>query len=194
MKKFALLHSICLVLLLKILFFPLQPKFEITEKKKTILIWKQGALHRFGEGSAKDAFYEQIHNNLSALILHMNEESQSVNNVSFFSLFFFFFFCYKLTFNVLNSCFFFLWNFVLQACKQSLKKLAHLYRSKGLKELFDTLEADRSLDYIEFLNEFSKILVKKKEQNIYFVVLILFTKIKIFFFLLDLNTDLRFPR
>lgn len=37
-----------------------------------------GALHRFGGGSAKEIFYEQIHNNLPSVVLHVNDDNQSV--------------------------------------------------------------------------------------------------------------------
>jgi len=37
-----------------------------------------GSLYRFGSGSAGDAFYEMIHNNLPALVLHMEDDSPLV--------------------------------------------------------------------------------------------------------------------
>lgn len=37
-----------------------------------------GSLHRFGNGSAADAFYEQIHDNLPSLIVHLNDENSGV--------------------------------------------------------------------------------------------------------------------
>jgi len=39
-----------------------------------------GSLFRFGSGSAKDAFYEQLHNNLPSVILHLNDDAESVRN------------------------------------------------------------------------------------------------------------------
>eukprot|EP01123_Difflugia_compressa_P007444 TRINITY_DN2025_c0_g2_i1.p1 TRINITY_DN2025_c0_g2~~TRINITY_DN2025_c0_g2_i1.p1 ORF type:complete len:585 (+),score=89.40 TRINITY_DN2025_c0_g2_i1:3681-5435(+) len=35
-------------------------------------------LARFGEGIAKDAFYEQIHSNLPSIVLHINDENEDV--------------------------------------------------------------------------------------------------------------------
>jgi hypothetical protein len=40
-----------------------------------------GSLHRFGQDLAADAFYEQIHNNLPSLVLHMNDDSEPVRSV-----------------------------------------------------------------------------------------------------------------
>jgi hypothetical protein len=40
-----------------------------------------GSLSRFGKGSAGDAFYEQIHNNFPAIILHLNDDSDVVRAV-----------------------------------------------------------------------------------------------------------------
>jgi len=37
-------------------------------------------LARFGEGIAKDAFYEQIHANLPSVVLHINDENEAVQN------------------------------------------------------------------------------------------------------------------
>jgi len=39
-----------------------------------------GSLYRFGSGSARDAFYEQIHNNLPSLLLHLNDSNETVRN------------------------------------------------------------------------------------------------------------------
>jgi len=39
-----------------------------------------GSLYRFGSGSAKDAFYEQLHNNLPSLIVHLNDDCEFVRN------------------------------------------------------------------------------------------------------------------
>jgi hypothetical protein len=37
-----------------------------------------GGLARFGNGSAKDKFIEQIHNNLTSILLHINDENEAV--------------------------------------------------------------------------------------------------------------------
>jgi len=38
-----------------------------------------GALSRFGDGIAREAFYEQIHNNLPSLVLHSSDDSEEVS-------------------------------------------------------------------------------------------------------------------
>lgn len=40
-----------------------------------------GALWRFGQDSAADVFYEQIHSNLPSIVLHINDDSVKVQNV-----------------------------------------------------------------------------------------------------------------
>lgn len=37
-----------------------------------------GSLHRFGRGQAAHIFNDQIHNNLTALVLHLNDENPKV--------------------------------------------------------------------------------------------------------------------
>jgi len=37
-----------------------------------------GALHRFGDGVCKDTFFEQMHSNFPAIILHLNDENDKV--------------------------------------------------------------------------------------------------------------------
>ena len=87
-----------------------------------------GSLHRFGNGIAKDTFYEQIHNNLPSLILHANDDHTQVQ----------------------------------KACKISLRQLAPLLHSKEIVDLFDSeLDPSRPLDFNEFVNDLTKLLVKK---------------------------------
>lgn len=43
-----------------------------------------GSLFRFGQsGSAAEAFYEQLHNTIPAIVLHINDDSNQVRNVCF---------------------------------------------------------------------------------------------------------------
>lgn len=46
---------------------------------------------------------------------------------------------------------------VQAACKNSLRDLAPLFRSQDIQELFasSTLDPNRTLDYVEFLNDLS---------------------------------------
>ncbi len=37
-----------------------------------------GSLHRFGRGAAAHIFNDQVHNNLTALVLHLNDENAKV--------------------------------------------------------------------------------------------------------------------
>lgn len=98
-----------------------------------------GALHRFGCGSGADAFYEQIHDNLPSLILHLNDENSNVS----------------------------------AACKNALRDLAPLFRSKEMEELFtsSTLDPNRSLDYSEFTNDLSIRLINSYPQRINYYVM-----------------------
>lgn len=41
-----------------------------------------GSLYRFGKsGSAAEAFYEQLHNTIPSIVLHINDDSTIVKNV-----------------------------------------------------------------------------------------------------------------
>jgi hypothetical protein len=89
-----------------------KPNDEIRAASFTLF----GSLYRFGEGSARDPFYEQIHNNLPSLVLHINDENATVAAVLFqirflqsihspFRFFFFFLLCKGLqsSFEVIGS-------------------------------------------------------------------------------------------
>jgi len=86
-----------------------------------------GSLWRFGQDSAADSFYEQLHSNLPSLILHVNDDAVSVQN----------------------------------ACKKSLRQLGPLFRSEEVNAYFQRkqFDVDRSLNYDDFLNELSKLLI-----------------------------------
>jgi len=85
-----------------------------------------GSLYRFGTGTAANSFYDQIHYQLPALVLHLNDDSDAVKS----------------------------------ACKSTLKSIAPLFRSEEVKKLLLTLDPNRELEYTEFLNDFSKLLIE----------------------------------
>jgi maestro heat-like repeat-containing protein family member 1 len=85
-----------------------------------------GTLNRFGNNQGAAVFYEQLHNNLPCLYLHVNDPSEQVQ----------------------------------RACKVALKRLAPLMRCKDIVAFFEeTLDEDRSINYTDFLNQLSIILV-----------------------------------
>jgi len=96
-----------------------------------------GSLYRFGTGYAGDAFYEQIHNNLPSLVLHMEDDSTLVKN----------------------------------ACKGALANLAPLFRSESVTELLAELSPDRMVQYAEFLNDLSLVLIPSFPERINYYVM-----------------------
>jgi len=57
----------------------IRPAFEkMNHQIRAVSFVLFGTLWRFGNGIAADAFYEQLHYNLPALILHMNDENDAV--------------------------------------------------------------------------------------------------------------------
>jgi len=57
----------------------IRPAFEKENQEiRSAAFTMYGSLYRFGNGFAADAFYEQIHNYLSALTLHINDDTDSV--------------------------------------------------------------------------------------------------------------------
>ncbi|EFA77696.1 hypothetical protein PPL_12305 [Heterostelium album PN500] len=100
-----------------------KPNNEIRAASFTLF----GSLWRFGSGMAADPFYEQIHYNLPAIVMHLNDESPLVRD----------------------------------ACKVTLRHLSKLLRTEEAKIFFHrrNFDVDGSLDYDEFLDEFSKLLI-----------------------------------
>ncbi|EGG22616.1 hypothetical protein DFA_04746 [Cavenderia fasciculata] len=100
-----------------------KPNDEIRAASFTLF----GSLWRFGGGLASDPFYEQMHNNLPCLVMHVNDESAAVRS----------------------------------ACKTTLRQLSALLRADQVKVFFHkrSFDADATLDYDEFLDELSKVLI-----------------------------------
>ena len=98
-----------------------------------------GTLFRFGNGIAADPFYDQIHNNLPAMILHSNEDNENVTS----------------------------------SCKTALRSLAPLFKSKELEDLLLSNQFDpaRQLDFSEFANDLSKLLVQLYPDRINYYVM-----------------------
>jgi hypothetical protein len=96
-----------------------------------------GSLYRFGEGGAADPLYEQIHSNLPAMVLHLNDDNTQV----------------------------------VAACKEAFKLLSPLYRSSSMQEFLGSLEGSRQLDYAEFLNDLSKLLIESYPERINYYVM-----------------------
>eukprot|EP00999_Lentomonas_sp_LEN2_P003055 NODE_90_length_2355_cov_91.093357_g69_i0.p1 GENE.NODE_90_length_2355_cov_91.093357_g69_i0~~NODE_90_length_2355_cov_91.093357_g69_i0.p1 ORF type:complete len:766 (-),score=168.20 NODE_90_length_2355_cov_91.093357_g69_i0:57-2057(-) len=61
----------------------LRPNYESqNEEIRASAIRLFGSLYRFGDGPCKSLFYDQIHQNLVSLLLHLNDESEEVIKVS----------------------------------------------------------------------------------------------------------------
>jgi len=86
-----------------------------------------GTLNRFGNNQGAAVFYEQLHNNLPCLYLHVNDPNENVQ----------------------------------KACKVALKRLAPLMRCNDIVTFFEeTLDENRAINYMDFLNRLSVILVR----------------------------------
>lgn len=100
-----------------------------------------GTLYRFGQTSAFDSFYEQIHNNLPFLIVHANDEHQPVR----------------------ESCKKSLHNLSVLFKQEEVSTFLH--------KLYDENSAGRTLAYEEFLSEWSRILIKHFPDRISYNVI-----------------------
>jgi len=117
----------------------IRPAFEKTNDAiRAAAFTLFGALWRFGQDSAADVFYEQIHSNLPSIVLHINDDSVKVQN----------------------------------ACKTALRQLGPLLRVEEVNTLLTRkLEADRPLDYDNFLDEISKLLINNYLERINYYVM-----------------------
>ncbi|EGC31710.1 hypothetical protein DICPUDRAFT_50034 [Dictyostelium purpureum] len=119
-----------------------------------------GSLWRFGSGSACDPFYEQIHNSLPALIMHLNDDNPMVKDA-----------CKKTLFELCG-----------QNISEDRSRPYNLMRSLEIMEYFNnkskgfhpSVSDSSSINYDEFLLDFSKLLIVHYPERVnYFIMTVI---------------------